>query len=222
MAKQRSRSGAGGCPGSTHRAVRVSEGSSERIERIATCFLERERHLLRAERGIAEGRHRGDVGYLVTLYGPILGAQLRLRTRLGASCGLPDCCDPQTLDIVELVTMLERSRVEPVDADVLGRLRLLTKDASDWTSDSLRNLAERSSSFGPRQTNGSRAASYYWLRMASSPMPKSRAGTHWHRPRIDCTPTTTSRRKMTGRPSPSFVSAGNAWRRQRRSLHNGC
>ena len=48
-------------------------------------------------------------------------------------------CDPQTLDIAELVAMLKRSRVEPVDAEVLGRLQLLTKDAPDWASDSLRN-----------------------------------------------------------------------------------
>lgn len=48
-------------------------------------------------------------------------------------------CDPQALDIAELVAMLERSRVEPIDAEVLGRLRLLTEDAPDWASDSLRN-----------------------------------------------------------------------------------
>ena len=82
-----------------------------------------------------------------------IGATLVTWSHFTARCSAHNCvsekignilqhaglCDPQTLDIAELVAMLEPSRVEPVDAAVLGRLRILTEDASDWASDSLRN-----------------------------------------------------------------------------------
>ena len=43
----------------------------------------------------------------------------------------------QTLDLSALVCALERSRVPPTDAQALGRLRLLTKEATDWEADVL-------------------------------------------------------------------------------------
>ena len=49
----------------------------------------------------------------------------------------------RTLGLSELVAMLEHSRVEPADAEVLGQLRLLTREAPDWTSGSLRDLLNR-------------------------------------------------------------------------------
>ena len=49
-----------------------------------------------------------------------------------------DLNHPQSLSLSELVGLLERSRAEPVDADALGRLRLLTEEEPDWTSDDLR------------------------------------------------------------------------------------
>ena len=51
-------------------------------------------------------------------------------------------CAPRNLDLPELVAMMGRSRVKPADAGVLGRLRLLTKDAAEWQSDSLRKLLD--------------------------------------------------------------------------------
>ena len=45
--------------------------------------------------------------------------------------------NPQTLDISALVGLLERHRVEPADAEVLGWVKLLTDEVSDWESDDL-------------------------------------------------------------------------------------
>ena len=45
---------------------------------------------------------------------------------------------PKTLDISALVSLTERSRVVPTDANALGRLWLLTEEARDWSSDDLR------------------------------------------------------------------------------------
>ena len=47
-------------------------------------------------------------------------------------------CSPQFLGLSPLVGLLERSKVEPADAEVLGRLRLLTEEEKDWESDDLR------------------------------------------------------------------------------------
>ena len=45
---------------------------------------------------------------------------------------------PQTLGLSALVGLLDRSRTEPADAEVLGRLLLMTEEAADWKSDDLR------------------------------------------------------------------------------------
>ena len=48
-------------------------------------------------------------------------------------------CNPQSLGLSALVGLLERSKVEPADAEVLGRLWLLTEEEEkDWESDDLR------------------------------------------------------------------------------------
>ena len=49
-----------------------------------------------------------------------------------------DLCDPRTLGLLALLDLLQRSRAEPPDATVLGRLRAMTGDASDWNADDLR------------------------------------------------------------------------------------
>ena len=60
-------------------------------------------------------------------------------TKIGNVLRGAELSTPRTLDLSELVAILERSRVEPVDAAILGRLRLLTKDAPEWESDDLRD-----------------------------------------------------------------------------------
>ncbi len=55
-----------------------------------------------------------------------------------------DLSHPQTLGLSALAGLLDHSRTEPADAEVLGRLRLLTEDASDWSSDDLTKLLFRS------------------------------------------------------------------------------
>ena len=47
-------------------------------------------------------------------------------------------CDPETLGLPALVGVLDRSRAKPRDAEVLGRLLLMTKESLDWNSDALR------------------------------------------------------------------------------------
>ena len=49
-----------------------------------------------------------------------------------------DLCHLQSVGLSALAELLERSKVEPPDAAVLGRLRLLTEDEKDWESDDLR------------------------------------------------------------------------------------
>ena len=51
-----------------------------------------------------------------------------------------DLCRPQSLGLSALAGLLERSRVDPADAEALGRLRLLTltEEEKDWDSDDLR------------------------------------------------------------------------------------
>ena len=51
-----------------------------------------------------------------------------------------DLQTPQPLGLSALVGLLEHSRVQPVDAEVLGRLYLLTEDTPDWAS---KDLSER-------------------------------------------------------------------------------
>ena len=48
-----------------------------------------------------------------------------------------DLCNPQSLGLSALAGLLERSKVKPADAEVLGRLRLLTEEEKDWESDDL-------------------------------------------------------------------------------------
>ncbi len=67
-------------------------------------------------------------------------------------------CTPQTLGLSALLDVLERSRAEPSDAEVLGRLRLMTGKASDWNSEELRErldgvlfLSEAGQWVNPRQ-----------------------------------------------------------------------
>ncbi len=48
-------------------------------------------------------------------------------------------CEPQSLGLSALVGLLEHSRVQPDDAEVLGRLWLLTEESKDWKSDDLRD-----------------------------------------------------------------------------------
>ena len=54
-----------------------------------------------------------------------------------------DLCDPKTLGLPALLGVLDRSRAEPPDAEVLGRLLLLTKEESDWNSDDLRKRLDK-------------------------------------------------------------------------------
>ena len=54
-----------------------------------------------------------------------------------------DLCDPKPLGLPALLGVLDRSRAEPPDAEVLGRLLLLTKEASDWNSDDLRERLDK-------------------------------------------------------------------------------
>ena len=49
-----------------------------------------------------------------------------------------DLSHPKSLGLPELVGLLEDFRAEPVDAEMLGRLRLLTEEEPDWKSDDLR------------------------------------------------------------------------------------
>ena len=49
-----------------------------------------------------------------------------------------DLCSPRSLGLSALAGLLEHSKVEPVDAEALGRLRLLTEEEKDWESDDLR------------------------------------------------------------------------------------
>ena len=49
-----------------------------------------------------------------------------------------DLSHPWSVGLSELVSLLEHSRAEPVDADALGRLRLLTEEEPDWKSNDLR------------------------------------------------------------------------------------
>ena len=48
-----------------------------------------------------------------------------------------DLCSPQSLGLSALAGLLERSKVESADAELLGRLRLLTEEEKDWESDDL-------------------------------------------------------------------------------------
>ena len=49
-----------------------------------------------------------------------------------------DLGHPKTFGLPELVGLLESFRAEPVDAEMLGRLRLLTEEEPEWESDDLR------------------------------------------------------------------------------------
>ena len=100
-----------------------------------------------------------DIRYMLSevLRGEDIGATLGAWTRFAHRCSGRNCVSmeigkvlrdaglrsPQTLDLAELVAMPERSQVEPADAEMLGRLHLLTEDAPDWTSDSLRELLNK-------------------------------------------------------------------------------
>ena len=50
-----------------------------------------------------------------------------------------DLYRPRFLGLSALAGLLERSKVEPADAEVLGRLRLLTEEEKDWESDDLQD-----------------------------------------------------------------------------------
>ena len=52
-------------------------------------------------------------------------------------------CHPRSIGFPALLGVLERSRAEPSDAEVLGRLLLLTEEASDWESDDLRQRLDK-------------------------------------------------------------------------------
>ena len=52
-------------------------------------------------------------------------------------------CHPLPLGLPALVDMLDRFSAEPADAEVLGRLLILTGEASDWKSDDLRKRLNR-------------------------------------------------------------------------------
>ena len=91
---------------------------------------------------LSEVLRREDIGATLATWSPFTArysAHNCVSEKIGNILQHAGLCNPQTLDIAELVAMLKRSRVEPVDAEVLGRLQLLTKDAPDWASDSLRN-----------------------------------------------------------------------------------
>ncbi len=63
-----------------------------------------------------------------------IGRILR-EVRSDAKLGSPQFLE--SIGLSELVELLDRSRVEPADAEVLGRLRLLTPESEDWERDDL-------------------------------------------------------------------------------------
>ena len=101
----------------------------------------------------------GDIRYMLSKVllqeniGTVLSAWPRFAARYsGRNCVSMEIGDvlrdaglssPRPLGLSELVVMLERRRVEPADAEVLGRLRFLTRENPDWASDSLRDLLNK-------------------------------------------------------------------------------
>ena len=65
-------------------------------------------------------------------------ASLCASGEIGSILRAADLFRPQSLDLSALARLLEHARVEPADAEVLGRLRLLTEKEKDWESDDLR------------------------------------------------------------------------------------
>ena len=63
--------------------------------------------------------------------------QICVSKEIGDILRQADLSHPQTLGLSALVGLLDHSRTEPADAEVLGRLQLLTEDTSDWSSDDL-------------------------------------------------------------------------------------
>ncbi len=63
--------------------------------------------------------------------------QICVSKEIGDILRQADLSHPQTLGFSALAGLLDHSRTEPADAEVLGRLRLLTEDTSDWSSDDL-------------------------------------------------------------------------------------
>ena len=63
--------------------------------------------------------------------------QICVSKEIGDILRQADLSHSQTLGLSALVGLLDHSRTEPADAEVLGRLQLLTEDTSDWSSDDL-------------------------------------------------------------------------------------
>lgn len=59
---------------------------------------------------------------------------LCVSTEIGDIVREAKLANPQPLGLSAIVGLLERSRVEPADAEVLGWVQLLTEDSSDWES----------------------------------------------------------------------------------------
>ena len=69
--------------------------------------------------------------------------QICVSKEIGDILRQADLSHPLTLGLSALAGLLDHSRTEPTDADVLGRLRLLTEDTSDWSSDDLQRRLSR-------------------------------------------------------------------------------
>ena len=63
--------------------------------------------------------------------------QICVSKEIGDTLRRADVSRPETLGLSALVDLLDHSRIGPADAEVLGRLRRLTEDTSDWISDDL-------------------------------------------------------------------------------------
>ena len=65
------------------------------------------------------------------------GGHMCVSKEIGDILRQADLCHPRTIGLSALVGVLEQSNAEPTDAAALGRLRLLTAEASDWKSEDL-------------------------------------------------------------------------------------
>ena len=84
---------------------------------------------------------REDVGEELAAWGRFTSryrASACVSGKIGGVLREAKLCHPQPLGLPALVGLLERTRVDPGDAEVLGRLWLLTEEEEDWESDDLR------------------------------------------------------------------------------------
>ena len=65
-------------------------------------------------------------------------ARMCVSGEIGSILREADLCRPRSLGLSALVGLLEQPKVDPADAEILGRLWLLTKEERDWQSNDLR------------------------------------------------------------------------------------